>query len=113
MIKPHDEVPRITAPEVWTRLRGGEDLLLVCANGPSGEARGPGLPGALTLADLRALLDVDPRREIVFFSRGPEDADAVRRAEEFRRRGHPHVSCVEGGEAALRAVLERPCARFP
>ena len=96
----------ITATEVWSRLRGGEDLLLVGASGAADPGRSPDLPGALTLADLAAL-DADPRREIVFFSAEPGDGAAIRRAEEFRRRGHLHVRCVEGGEAALRASLDQ------
>jgi hypothetical protein len=109
MSNPAREVAWITAPEVWSRLRGGEDLLLVCA-GDGG--RSPCLPGALSLADLAALKD-DPRREIVLFSAGPGDDAATRRAEEYRRRGHANVRCVEGGAAALRASLDRAASRRP
>ncbi len=100
----------ITAPEVWSRLRGGEDLLLVGASETADPGRAPLLPGTLTLADLAALA-VDPRREIVFFSAEAGDEAAVHRAEDFRRRGHLHVRCVEGGAAALRASLDHPSSR--
>jgi hypothetical protein len=98
------DLPSITALDVWNRLRGGSDLLLVCADE---EHDGPGLPGALTLGDLRRM-DEDVGRDLVFFSRGPGDAAALHWADAYRRRGFVNVRIVEGGAEALRASMGCP-----
>lgn len=91
------EPSRVTAEEVYSKLKSGKTLL-VCAYEDEAKFKKLQLEGAISLSAFQLKLpSLSKDQEIVFYCGWQQEASAARQAAKYIAMGYTNAECLAGG----------------